>query len=500
MPETFPFRPNWSNAPEVTLSYKTDTFTSRSGYEQRRALRSTPRRRVDFTSLAHRDDMLRFSRLMATKQNADFLFPDWMRAAPTHGIASGSEYLSLRDIAPEWVSIGAKAFLVDGDTVTQVTIASVSAYTVELLTPVAQEHSAATVLRPAYAGLLATINSTVNTSNTVSVQVSYDVTPGSVPNSDNLFFPYVVDGKEVFSFPWNWGESVAAEYSWQIENVDFDRGVITTHRPVDFGKVGQTATVLRHDPYQIDYMQRFIERQKGQCGQFWMPTGTEDLTVVADVTSGATTLTVAGTAAANDYGTSEIYRGVALYLRDGRRVYRKFNSIIASGGNSALTLSAAVTTVIPASLIAKVSWMSMARFASDEVTLEYLSDSVAQWQTRTVTVTYGSDEQDYASLDGAANWVMDNWGEESQRVLEALDFATNVALPFGDVEALGLSAVDNLINNSLWDALTFGNDAEDPVIDVPGGGLPPLPAGYSFLLYGGDYLVDGDGDYFIVES
>jgi len=453
MPETFLFRPNWSTAPEVTLSYKTDIFTSRSGYEQRRALRSTPRRRVDFTSLAHRDDMQRFSRLMATKQNADFVFPDWTRAISTHGVASGAVFFSLRELAPEWVKIGAKAFLVDGDTVTPVIIASVDAYTVELLAPVTQDYSAATVLRPAYVGLLATISSAVNTSNTVTVQVSYDVTPGSVPNSENLFFPYIVDGKEVFSFPWNWGESVAAEYSWQIENVDFDRGVIKTYRPVDFGKVGQTATVLRENAYQIDYMQRFIERQKGQRGQFWMPTGTDDMTVVGDITNGATTITVAGTSAANDYGLSEVYRGVALYLRDGRKVYRKVGSIIVSGGNSVLTLSAAVTTAIPVSLIAKVSWMSMARFASDEVSLEYLTPTVVQWQTRTVTVTYGSDEQEYVALDGAANWVMDNWGEESQAVLDALDYLTNVAMAFGDLATMSLGALDDLVNSEMWDAL-----------------------------------------------
>lgn len=453
MVDTFPFKPNWSNAPEVTLSYKTDIFTSRSGLEQRRALRSTPRRRVDFTSLAHRDDMQRFSRLMATKQNADFLFPDWLNVTRTHGINSGSLYLSLRDLPPAWLKIGAKAFLCDGDTQTQVVIASVEAYTVELLAPVSQDYSETAVLRPAFSGLLATINSTVNTSNTVTVQVSYDVTPGSVPNSENLFFPFVVDGKEVFSFPWNWGETVAAEYSWQIENVDFDRGVISTHRPVDFGKVAQTATVLRDGGYQIDYMQRFIERQKGQRGQFWMPTGTEDMLVVSDIPNGATTVTVAGTDVANDYGLSDVYRGVALHLRDGRKVYRKINSIITSGGNSVLSLSAAVAFAIPATSVAKASWMSMARFASDEVTLEYLSDSVVQWQARTVTVTYGSDEQDYTALDGAGNWTMDSWGEDSEAIMDAIDYMTNIALPFGDVESLGLGAFDDLINNELWDAM-----------------------------------------------
>lgn len=453
MVEVFPFKPNWSDAPEVTLSYKTDMFTSRSGLEQRRALRSTPRRRVDYTSLAHRSDMVAFNRLMATKQNADFLFPDWTRFAKTHGVVHGATFFSLRDFAPEWATAGSKAFLQDGDTLTLVTIETINAYTVELAAPVAVDYSAATMLRPAYAGLLGSMNAAVNTSDTITVSVSYDVTPGSVPNSTDAYHPYVVDGQEVFAFPWNWGESVTAEFSWNVENVDFDRGVIVTHRPVNFGKVGQSVTVVRHGDEQIGDMLRFIERQKGQRGQFWMPSGTADMTVVADISDGAVSFTVAGTSIANDFGTSKVHKGVALYLRDGRKIYRKINNIIASGGNSIVSLSAGFTTAIPVSLIAKVSWMRPTRFTSDEVSLEYLTNTTVQWKPSTTTVTYGTDPQDYALFDGAANWAMDNWGDDARQLIEALDYAINVALPFGDAAEYELSAFDDLVNNELWGPL-----------------------------------------------
>lgn len=454
MPEIFPFKPNWSEAPEVTLSYKTDIFTSRSGLEQRRALRSTPRRRVDYTSLAHQSDMVAFNRLLATKQNADFVFPDWtLPAVATHGIVSGATFFSLREIAPDWATAGRAAFLQDGDTLTPVTIESVDAYTVELSAPVAADHSNTMLLRPAYLGLLATARSVLNTSNTITVSVSYDVTPGSVPNSTNTFFPYVVDGQEVFAFPWNWGEAVSAEFSWNVENVDFDRGVIVTHRPVDFGKVGQSVTVVRHGDVQIDHMQRFIERQKGQRGQFWMPSGTADMVVTADISDGATSFTVAGTSVANDFGASKVYKGVALYLRDGRKVFRKINGIISSGGNSVVSLSAGFTFAIPVSLIAKVSWMRPSRFTSDEVSLEYLTSSTVQWKPSTNTVTYATDAQDYTALDGAGNWTMDNWGEETEVLLNSIDYMMNVVLPFGSVPALPLGAFDDLINNEFWGPL-----------------------------------------------
>jgi hypothetical protein len=453
MTDIFPFAPNWSEAPQVTLSYKTDIFTSRSGKEQRRASRMTPRRTHEFTSFAHQDDMLAFKRLLAVKQNANFLFPDWTRLARTYGIADGATYFSLREIAPEWLAAGATVFLCDGDVVTTATILLVEAYTVRLTAPVAQVFAPSLVLRPAYEGQLANIATTLNTSNTITAKIGYDVIPGSHSNSDNLSFAYLVDGKEVFAFLWNWGKTTDAEYSWQIENVDFGRGLITTHRPVDFGKVSQTVSVVRRDDAEIDYMLRFVERQKGQRAQFWMPSGTADLTLAADVSAYASTITVEGSSATNEFGDSPVYRGVAIYLRDGRKVFRRVISSIVTSGDSVLQLSAPVSFGFTAEQVGKICWLTMARFASDDASFTYASNSVAEWQTQTVTVTYSADVMDFTPFDGAANWTMDSWGEETDALLEALDYATNIAMPFGDVAAMGLGAFDDLINSELWEAL-----------------------------------------------
>lgn len=205
MTDVFPFNPNWSTAPEVTLSHKTDTFTARSGKEQRRALRSTPRRTIDFTSLAHKDDMVAFTRLMASKQNADFIFPDWTRSARTFGIAHSADYFTVRDFVPEWLVAGRQVFLIDGAVSTLVTVQSVSAYTVTLSNRVARTYGMGTQVRPAFQGLLGSVDTVLNTSNTMSVKVSLDVTPGTVPNSTAAYFPYFTGGREVFPFRWNWG-------------------------------------------------------------------------------------------------------------------------------------------------------------------------------------------------------------------------------------------------------------------------------------------------------
>jgi len=455
MTEIFPFKPNWADGVELQLSYKTDIFKSRSGREQRRALRNTPRRTVSYSAITIASDMVKFQRLMATKQNADFYLPDWSNSVQTRGIEVGATHFSIREIAPEWLVADATVFLIDplDDSYTAVTIDTVSAYTVSLTAPVTRTFSVGTVVRLAHTGLLGNVQTTSNTNNVVSLRVTFDVKPGSMRNSENQFFPWQTGGKEVFGYDWNWGEEVSTEYLWPIETVDFGRGVTTNYRPIDFGSAVQRATIIRqHD--QIDAVQRFFERQKGQRNLFWMPSGTSDMEPLADIANGATSFTVAGSEVYSLFsGGDPVYCGVAIYTKDGRKVFRKLNSITLSSGNSVLNLNDAVTFAIPRTLVAKVSWLRPARFASDDQTIEFLTSDVAQLQVTTTTVTYGDDPQDYAPLDGAGNWAMDNWGEQSAAVFAALDYAVNVALPFGDVAAMRHDLLDDAVNNELWSAL-----------------------------------------------
>lgn len=453
MADIFPFKANWATSPEVLLAFRTDIFRSRSGKEQRRALRTTARRTVSYTAMCCHADFVKFTRLMGAKQNVLWTFPDWLRSVGTYGCLAGEDYLTLRDSAPAWLTEGATVVLCDGDTLTQITIEAIDAYTLTVAAPLPATSPFA-VLRPVYTGLLAAMKQRTETSTVGTIAVEYQVTPGSVPLSDNLFFANVVDGKEVFAFPWNWGEEVSAQYEWPVENVDYGRGVITTSRPVDFGTVTQSVTMIRQGD-QIDGLMRFFERQKGQRGQFWMPTGTEDMKLVSTAASGATTFTVEGTEIANLFGVDEVYKGIAVYMRDGRRIYRKINSIISASGNSVITVSAALTFAVAPDDVAKICWMRVSRLASDEVTLEYLSDDVVQYQARTVSLTYGTDDElDYDALDGAAQWAMDNWDEETALVADAFDYAVNIALPYGDIEAYGV-----LFNYGVNAALPFGDFA-----------------------------------------
>jgi hypothetical protein len=390
---------------------------------------------------------------MATKQNREFYLPDWTRRVRTLGIETGAEYFTVRELAVEWLVDGATVAIIEGSRVSTVTIATVEGYTVNLTTPSPETFSPAAVLRPLLTGWLTSVPTVNNTSTVTTVTVNFDIRPGSVRDSIDTFTPFLVAGAEVFGFAWNWAESVTTDYQWDIEKVDFQRGVVTTYQPVNFGTVTQRATILRqHD--KIDMVLRFFERAKGRRGQFWFPSGNADMDFLNDAVAGATTLTVAGDDLFNDFsGNEPVYKGVAIYTRGSRRVFRKINSVTLSGGNSILNLNAPLTFDLPLASIAKVSWMRPVRFASDDQAIEYLTNTVAQMQVTTTTVAYAQDEQDYEELDGGGYWVMDHWGEDSQATLESLDYLVNVATVYGDVASRGLDTLDDLTNSETWAAL-----------------------------------------------
>lgn len=420
----FPFVPDWTTSPQVTLEHKTDIFKSRSGKEQRRAIRSTARRSVSYSTLVHRTEYVEFAKLIAKKQNKDFVIPDWTRGVETRGIVSGESLLTINGLPPYWLTTNAEVFLIDGSIVTRAMINSAAYGKVYLSTPVTVDLGPATVIRPLLTGQLATVSGKAETSNLMSVNVAYDVTPGSVTNSDDTYASHVVSGKEVFAFAWNWGETVEAEYTWPTEQVDFGRGLTTTHRPIGFGDITQRCTLLREGD-EIDYLMRFLERQKGQRGMFWMPSGMSDMEMVSDAAVGATVIEVEGSDVYGLFAVDLVQKGVAIITKDGRRIFRRINSIRLAEGNSLIDISEPLTSDVAADMVAKVSWMRPARFASDDATIEFITGKVAKAQFATVSLPYDADPQDYEPLGGAGLWTMDHLGEVSGDIFKKLDVAVN---------------------------------------------------------------------------
>src|SRR5262245_35873674 len=211
MTTIFPFGPSLKRAPyEVTREYRTEIITSRSGREQRRALRQTPRKRIEYLSALCDDNTRAFDRAMVNAQRIELAIPERVRFVRfDDGLPPGFSALTI-DPVPSWIFAGASLILTGGMTNAVRTVESVSGTTVAFEETDAIAWPPGTRLSPSLTGYLdpSIPAPLVNRShNTVEASITFHVDPGSEPVEDQGTASATLAGREVFlTVPNRWQE------------------------------------------------------------------------------------------------------------------------------------------------------------------------------------------------------------------------------------------------------------------------------------------------------
>lgn len=418
-PKIWPFTPNWSTPVTVVPEYKTDIITTRSGREQRRALRSSPRKTVSFSVALAREDMRRFVRWLQSSQNQSIVLPDPTRRVSVLTVAGATATV---DRVPAWLADGQ---VVIAGTETR-TVVSTTSGTVTLNTAVA----VGTVIRPALSGkLAASIQGSVPTDSVITATVDFIVDPGSEiydPGDPDIF---IHNGREVFVFRANWSDGLTFNFNWATEDVDFGFGRTQSYTPVDFGSFLRTAQFIRQGVDEIEAVRDFFDRMKGRRGEFYLPTGTDDIPLTAGLVTDGTTLTTPGTGIFDDYDGSTVMQAICVKTRDGRLLFRSVTAMAVIDGNTVLTLNAPWVTDVTLPEILMVSWMPVFRFGSDGATFEWPTDGVVQTQLAMQSLQDLTPEGGITGYDGAALWVLENWGPLGVLLMDLLQRRVNVDYP-----------------------------------------------------------------------
>ncbi|MEG3175857.1 hypothetical protein U1872_06415 [Sphingomonas sp. RB3P16] len=427
-PFLWPLEPNWASSVQIASAFRTDIVTSRSGKEQRRALRSTPRRSVSFTSMADGNLLLVLRRSMANWQNQPVALADPVRRVAVVSAAPGNaiQVASL----PEWLVADAQVLLTDGDARVLLTVMTATGTGITVTPDVPAGFGSGSLIRPALVGQLATkIETSLPTSGVATVDVKFDVTPAS-----ERLFPVsggvdALHGREVFVLKPNWLGGITATHDWDVETVDVGFGVIETFRPIDFGSMTVKATFLADGQPEARALESFYWRCFGQQREFFMPTWINDLPLKVASAGGTSTFRVAGIDTYAAYSNDPVYQSIAVIMVDGRRLYRHVESMTTNAGDTVLTVDSPWLFDINPSDVAMICWMPVMRLASDDLTLEWLTADVAQTQlamtTLPIAVVEAPTGVDY---DGAAQWAFENWGGDTP-ILDLLDRLVNVQYP-----------------------------------------------------------------------
>jgi len=428
----WPLVPNWSSAVKESLAFKTEVLVSRDGTEQRRALRTTPRRSFSFSALADHDRMRTLSAFLAGSPLATKM-PEVTRGVrSTTALPSGGNSITVRSV-PEWLVPGAAVGLASRRRVREFEVDTVVGDVVQFTSAADLAMASGALLSPLVEGWMSdSVQASMRTGMIGTVDVDFDVAPATeAVDEGEIDYVNWYEGREIFMARPNWARPATAQFQHDVETVDYGRGRVARFLPVDFGTRVFQAAYLNRSADDVQYVRQFFARMKGQRGEFHLPSWEDDLPLKERAEVGTSTITIAGSEVFAAYADDPVHRTILITTKIGRYFPRSIESIALSGGDSVVTLSTPWAFDLDPQEVVTISWMPVCRFASDSLTIEWITDQVAQTTLGFKTLPASADEGGASELDALSAYMLSTYGEYfTEYVLcDPLEWAVNVRYP-----------------------------------------------------------------------
>jgi len=409
-----PIVPNWKNGVRDTYEFKTDIFISRDKTEQRRSLRTQPRRSIEAALVLDGARLRVFSDAITKAIDGKVEIGDFSAdgAAVTATAEIGSTILHV-DHVPAWLIGSMSCVLQSGRSAVKVAVDFISGNQVVLSTALAAAVGAGAYLLPILPASVA--NSTTLSLHTTMVATSsvrFEVEPGTtVREADALPFDggptgettqvfgpaALLYGRYVLLRKPNYLQRPQMAFQVSHEVVDYDRGITKTFTPVPIVSRTLTATYLASSRAEAMALLDIFVRAKGRAGEIYVPTWGNDFPAVKTVA--AKVVTVAGVDFYNTYNGNPAHVAALFRNRNGDLVPRSIVSMAIVGGDTAITFDTNIG--ITAANIEIISWMFVARFAQDSLTLNWKTNGVADVSLSFTTLVNLSAEGSFGN-----NWIL----------------------------------------------------------------------------------------------
>jgi hypothetical protein len=365
----WPFQPDFSSPYEIRRAFLTDITTSRNNTERRRALRDVARLSASYRTNVAGDELQAAKHFLRAWQNKPTAVPDYSRWAATTGSSSGGATTITMASPPAWIAAGQLAILCDPDGDSElVEIESVADPVVTLADPLATAWASGSIVRPVILGLLnGRLQGSMITRGVQQLGVQINAYPGGEPPEDEGTASDTFNGYEVFTAEPDFAQAPSIGHLWPVEQIDFGYGRAAQFRPIDRGESLVEATFTGLSPAAAQAIEQVFLRSKGMRGAFYRPTCEKDMTLAAN-TSGLARFDAVGTALADDFGSIDYAANptmIEIVQTNGTRTRKRIAGITSVGGNSRIAFSGALSLTIATT--ARISWMPLVRFASDEL-------------------------------------------------------------------------------------------------------------------------------------
>ena len=373
-------KPNWGSGIRDTFTYLTTIFTSESGREQRSAERINARRTVEFDVLVNAKALRDLRAELHSSSDLICHIPEPVQIMSKVAVYAplGSTTIQVADAVP-MAQVGRRVCLQGWKRHFFAEIASINGTSVTFTAPIEGEARVGDEVRACITGYMPT-TAQVNyvTDDTAVFQATFLQLPGEKNiGYGTAEFP-LFSGREVFNEKPNWTSPPSVQIVSEYEVTDFQRGIIKTYSPIDFISKITEFTFTGSTADKMNRLIDFYHRQMGRLNEFWCPSWTSDLKLAQSISNGASSVVVEGRAAADHYDESTVETAIAFRLPGGAWRYHKINGITTNGTTSTITLESHFNLNVELGDEIGIYWLNVCRFAADSVTIQWITNEVAQ--------------------------------------------------------------------------------------------------------------------------
>lgn len=383
----WPYHPDWSAGFEIRRAFLTDVTTSRSNRERRRALRDVARVSASYSTNVTGDDLQAAKHYLRAWQNKPSAVPDFSRYVATTGSSSGGSSALTIDTPPAWLAAERLAVICSGGDMELVEVTGVAGSTVSLADPLASGWPSGSIVRPVIFGLLdARVSAARLTRGAHKLALRIACYPGAEPVEDEGTASDVFNGYEVFTAEPDFSSQPSLDHIWPVEQIDYGIGRTAQFRPVDRQEQMVECEFTGLTPASALAIEQIFLRAKGRRGAFYRPSCEKDMTLAAN-TSAVARFDAVGRDIYDDFAGIDYAANptaIEIVQTDGTRIRKLITSITLNGSNSRINYSGATT--LTTATTARISWMPLVRFASDELATSWRGPAAGTIRTTFQTV------------------------------------------------------------------------------------------------------------------
>ena len=373
----FPWRIDWADGVREKLTWATSIAQSKSGAEQRRAMRLVPRRNLSANLFLDKRERQFFDLAMFGWSARVWAIPVWFEIQLiTSSVAAGSMEIlcdtANRDFRANGLAILLSETAFHFETVE---VLSVSPTKITLKRELLQSWPAGTRLYPARTARLEQVPSIRRKTDTLqSTSVDFVMTepcewPAVAPVT-------TYRGRPVFDAVPNESEDLTSQFQRLLLQLDNGSAApvvtdtanlaffINQHSWMLYGRAEQAAA------------RSFFYFMSGRLKSVWIPTHADDLTLVAVVSNTATTMDVAWCGYARFGQVKTGRKDIRIQLRNGTVFYRRITAAAEiSADVERLQFDSVLGVQVFPEDVMRISWLMLMRGDSDSIEIQHVTDS-----------------------------------------------------------------------------------------------------------------------------